>query len=180
MPCSSTADARCKAPVRLRPSHELREDFSRDPQVRKRFEQARDIVEGSPCPSAARGPLAFGGVGRPDSKRGGTAHHLDFDQLDQQRLYAVSWGTWSIGRVAKTLNLYEAKTRLSQLVEEAAAGEEIVIAKAGKPRARLVGLPATRRPRRPGGSRGRISIAADFDAPLPAKVLASFWGGRTR
>ena len=81
--------------------------------------------------------------------------------------------------VAKTLNLYEAKTRLSQLVEEAAAGEEIVIAKAGKPRARLVSLPAGRRPRRPGGSKGRISIGADFDAPLPADILAAFWGGPT-
>lgn len=81
-------------------------------------------------------------------------------------------------QVAKTLNLYEAKTRLSQLVEEAAAGEEIVIAKAGKPRARLVSLPASQRPRRPGGSKGRIWIAADFDAPLPADIVASFFGGR--
>jgi prevent-host-death family protein len=79
--------------------------------------------------------------------------------------------------VAKTLNLYEAKTRLSQLVERAAAGEEIVIAKAGKPRARLVALPKTKRPRRPGGSKGRIRIAADFDAPLPADLLAQFLGG---
>jgi len=79
--------------------------------------------------------------------------------------------------VPKTLNLYEAKTRLSQLVERAAAGEEIVIAKAGKPRARLVALPRTKRPRQPGGSKGRIRIAADFDAPLPADLLAQFFGG---
>lgn len=82
--------------------------------------------------------------------------------------------------MAKTLNLYEAKTRLSRLVEEAAAGEEIVIAKAGKPRARLVSLPAAQRRRRPGGSKGRIWIAADFDAPLPPEILAAFLGGRTR
>ena len=77
----------------------------------------------------------------------------------------------------KTLNLYEAKTRLSQLVEDAAAGEEIVIAKAGKPRARLVSLRTKARLRRPGGSKGRIWIAADFDAPLPDDLLAQFLGG---
>lgn len=76
--------------------------------------------------------------------------------------------------MAKTLNLYEAKTRLSRLVEEAAAGEEIVIAKAGVPRARLVGLPNKRRARRPGGSKGRIWISGDFDAPLPPEILAAF------
>jgi prevent-host-death family protein len=83
-------------------------------------------------------------------------------------------------RMGKTLNLYEAKTRLSQLVEEAAAGEEIVIAKAGVPRARLVPLPPRRRPRRPGGSKGRIWIAADFDAPLPPEILDGFLGGGRR
>ena len=77
--------------------------------------------------------------------------------------------------MAKVLNLYEAKTQLSALVEEASAGAEIIIAKAGVPRARLVPIrPATRR--RPGGSKGRIRIAADFDAPLPAGVLAAFLG----
>jgi len=78
----------------------------------------------------------------------------------------------------KTLNLYEAKTRLSQLVEEAAAGEEIVIAKAGVPRARLVSLRRKKRARRPGRGRGRIWIAEDFDAPLPPEVLEGFLGGR--
>ncbi len=74
--------------------------------------------------------------------------------------------------MSRVLNLYEAKSRLSTLVEEAAAGNEIVIAKAGVPRARLV--PIRRPARRPGGSRGRIRIAADFDAPLPSDVLAAF------
>jgi len=77
--------------------------------------------------------------------------------------------------MAKVLNLYEAKTRLSSLVEEAAAGNEIVIAKAGVPRARLVPL-RTRARRRPGGSKGRIRIAADFDAPLPPDILEGFIG----
>lgn len=78
-------------------------------------------------------------------------------------------------RMVKVLNLYEAKSRLSALVEEASAGTEIIIAKAGVPRARLVPVKAAAR-RRPGGSKGRIRIAADFDAPLPADVLAGFTG----
>jgi prevent-host-death family protein len=77
--------------------------------------------------------------------------------------------------MAKVLNLYEAKSQLSSLVEEAASGTEIIIAKAGVPRARLVPIKTTVR-RRPGGSKGRIRIAADFDAPLPASVLATFTG----
>jgi prevent-host-death family protein len=77
--------------------------------------------------------------------------------------------------MVKVLNLYEAKSRLSALVEEASAGTEIIIAKAGVPRARLVPVKASAR-RRPGGSKGRIRIAADFDAPLPADVLAAFTG----
>ncbi len=77
--------------------------------------------------------------------------------------------------MVKVLNLYEAKSRLSALVEEASAGTEIIIAKAGVPRARLVPVKAAAR-RRPGGSKGRIRIAADFDAPLPADVLAGFTG----
>ncbi|MGE3841139.1 MAG: type II toxin-antitoxin system Phd/YefM family antitoxin [Vicinamibacterales bacterium] len=79
--------------------------------------------------------------------------------------------------MAKTLNLYEAKTQLSALVEEAASGEEIIIAKAGKPRARLVALPASK-PRRPGSAQGRIWIADDFDAPLPRPLLDAFAGRR--
>ena len=77
--------------------------------------------------------------------------------------------------MAKVLNLYEAKSQLSSLVEEAAAGREIIIAKAGVPRARLVQLAARAR-RRPGGSKGRIWIARDFDAPLPDGVLDAFEG----
>lgn len=75
--------------------------------------------------------------------------------------------------MARVLNLYQAKSQLSALVEEAAAGHEIVIAKAGIPRARLVPMRRVAR-RRPGGSKGRIRIAADFDAPLPREVLAGF------
>jgi prevent-host-death family protein len=69
-----------------------------------------------------------------------------------------------------TVNLYEAKTNLSQLVERAARGEEIVIAKAGRPLARLVPL-AKRTSRRPLGLlAGEIEVGADFDDPLPDGV----------
>jgi prevent-host-death family protein len=72
------------------------------------------------------------------------------------------------------VNLYDAKTNLSELVDRAAAGEEIVIAKAGKPRARLVPLESDVPERRPGRARGRIRIAPDFDAPLPPDIADAF------
>ena len=74
------------------------------------------------------------------------------------------------------VNLYEAKTHLSGLVERAAKGEEIVIAKAGKPMARLVPtLAANESPRTPGKNfMGITYIAEDFDAPLPEDVLHDF------
>jgi prevent-host-death family protein len=74
----------------------------------------------------------------------------------------------------KAVNLYEAKTHLSELVDRAAQGEEIVIAKAGHPRARLGPVPSKRQRRRPGGGRGKVWIADDFDAPLPPELLAAF------
>jgi prevent-host-death family protein len=73
------------------------------------------------------------------------------------------------------VNIYDAKTQLSALVEAAAAGEEIVIARAGHPRARLVPLRAAVR-RRPGRARGAIWMADDFDAPLPESLLRAFEG----
>lgn len=72
--------------------------------------------------------------------------------------------------------MHAAKTRLSQLVEEAAGGREVVIAKAGKPVARLVPLEKTGRPRKLGLLAGKLKVPADFDAPLPRRVLASFEG----
>jgi prevent-host-death family protein len=74
------------------------------------------------------------------------------------------------------VNLYEAKTQLSSLVERAAKGEEIVIAKAGKPMARLVPpTSASQSPRKSGKNyMGITYIADDFDAPLPEDVLQDF------
>jgi prevent-host-death family protein len=80
--------------------------------------------------------------------------------------------------VAKTVNLYEAKTQLSRLVERAAKGEEIIIAKAGEPKARLVPLARPVKNRKPGDWKGRLVIGPDFDAPLPDDLLAGFEGRR--
>ncbi len=72
-------------------------------------------------------------------------------------------------------NLYEAKLNLSRLVDRAAAGEEIVIAKNGKPMAKLVALPP--KPKRvPGGWEGKVWIADNFDDPLPDDLLDLFEG----
>ena len=62
------------------------------------------------------------------------------------------------------VNIHEAKTHFSKLVDRAAAGEEIVIAKAGRPVARLGPLDNTREPRQLGGWTGRVRISDDFDA----------------
>jgi prevent-host-death family protein len=78
----------------------------------------------------------------------------------------------------KTVNLYEAKTHLSDLVERAARGEEVIIAKAGQPKARLVPLARPAKDRKPGGWKGRVTISPDFDAPLPDEILDAFEGRR--
>lgn len=75
------------------------------------------------------------------------------------------------------VNIYEAKTQLSRMIDRAAAGEEIVIARNGKPVARLCRLEPSARPSvKFGELRGRIVVAPDFDAPLPDDVLAAFEG----
>ena len=75
------------------------------------------------------------------------------------------------------VSLYEAKTHLSDLVEQAARGREIIIAKSGKPKARLVPLASQdKRLRKPGVGKGRGWIADDFDAPLPPEMLRLFTG----
>jgi prevent-host-death family protein len=76
----------------------------------------------------------------------------------------------------KIYNLYEAKSALSSLVDLAASGEEIIIAKNGKPLAKLVAVGQLTRPRVPGGWEGRVKIADDFDAPLPDDLLDAFEG----
>ncbi len=76
-----------------------------------------------------------------------------------------------------SINIHEAKTHLSRFVEEAASGREIVIARAGKPVARLVALePAGSAPRELGLGRGQFKIPADFDHRDQTSVEAMFYG----
>jgi prevent-host-death family protein len=75
--------------------------------------------------------------------------------------------------VSRTVNLYDAKTNLSDLVERAAEGEEIIIAKNGKPCARLLALPEQREPRQPGGWEGQIWCADDWEE-TPQELIDAF------
>ncbi|KPH79103.1 type II toxin-antitoxin system Phd/YefM family antitoxin [Bosea vaviloviae] len=77
----------------------------------------------------------------------------------------------------KTVNIHAAKTHLSRLVDDVAAGGEVIIAKHGKPMARLVPLEPVRPKRQLGLLAGQCKIPEDFDAPLPDDVLKSFLGG---
>ena len=80
--------------------------------------------------------------------------------------------------MSESVNVYQAKTHLSQLLDRAAAGEEIIIARAGRPVARLVALAdSSSRRRAPGAWRGRVSISDDFDE-LPAEIDSAFRGER--
>jgi prevent-host-death family protein len=74
------------------------------------------------------------------------------------------------------INIYEAKTHLSRLVDEAGQGADIVIARAGKPVARLCRIQPKARKRKLGILDGRFKIPDDFNAPLPDDVLAAFTG----
>ena len=75
----------------------------------------------------------------------------------------------------KIVNIAEAKAKLPQLVERAANGEEIILARAGKPRAKLVSLgPDPKSLRVPGKGKGRFKVKRGFDAPLPDDVLDLF------
>lgn len=78
--------------------------------------------------------------------------------------------------MTRSINMAEAKAQLSHLVDRAAEGEEIVIAKHGRPRARLVAL-APEKPRRvPGQGKGLIKMLPGWDDPLPEEMLAAFEG----
>ena len=76
----------------------------------------------------------------------------------------------------RTVDIHEAKKHLSRLVDDASAGEEILLMKAGKPVARLGPLKAARERRRLGALAGRFTVPDDFDARLPEDVLADFEG----
>ena len=74
----------------------------------------------------------------------------------------------------KSVNVHEAKTHLSRLLERVAAGEEIIISKAGKPMAKLIPLSKPQMDRVAGLDEGVFRIPEDFDAPLPEDILELF------
>lgn len=78
--------------------------------------------------------------------------------------------------MSKVVNVHEAKTHLSRLLDDVGAGMEVIIAKAGKPVARLMPMTVSVKQKRLGLLRGKIKIAGDFNAPLSDDVLATFEG----
>lgn len=76
----------------------------------------------------------------------------------------------------KIANIHEAKSQLSKLIESALAGEEIIIAKAGKPLVKLIPYQENKTARTPGGWEGQVIMSDDFDDELPKDILAGFMG----
>lgn len=76
----------------------------------------------------------------------------------------------------KISNIHEAKSQLSKLIESALAGEEIIIAKAGKPLVKLIPYQENKQPRMPGGWEGQVIMGEDFDDELPVNLLKLFKG----
>lgn len=76
----------------------------------------------------------------------------------------------------RTINIHEAKTHLSRLIEEVMGGMEIIIAKAGKPVVKLVPLNKTLKKRKLGILAGKLCVSDQFDAPLPDEIIRQFEG----
>ena len=76
--------------------------------------------------------------------------------------------------MATVINIHEAKTHLSKIIDEVAAGGEVIIAKAGKPMARIVPLTGMVRPKKFGLLKGKIKVPDDFNKPLEDSELSEF------
>jgi prevent-host-death family protein len=76
----------------------------------------------------------------------------------------------------RLINIHEAKTNLSRIAEDVAAGEEIIVAKAGKPKMKLVPIDNNKKKIIFGALKGKIKISEDFDAPLPQTIINDFYG----
>ncbi len=96
--------------------------------------------------------------------------------LDQTWLGVIRFNLSSRASNMETVNIYDAKTRLSQLVDTAAGGQDVVVARNGKPLVRITRLQAAKPAITLGLLKGRLVVPEDFDAPLPAEVLAGFEG----
>ncbi len=77
--------------------------------------------------------------------------------------------------MATQVNISEAKSKFSKLINQVIAGEEIIVAKSGKPVAKIVPIEKPTQNRKPGSAKGKITIADDFDAPLPEEILREFY-----
>ena len=77
--------------------------------------------------------------------------------------------------MTRTYNIHEAKTHFSKLIAKARLGEDIIIAKAGKPMVRLVPVEPPKKRRQPGSAKGLITIHDNFDDPLPEDMLKAFY-----
>ncbi|MEO7851211.1 MAG: type II toxin-antitoxin system Phd/YefM family antitoxin [Rubrivivax sp.] len=77
----------------------------------------------------------------------------------------------------ETVSIYDAKTRFSQLVDKAASGEDVIVSRHGKPVVRITTLAKKAQAVRFGLLKGKVKLADDFDAPLPANVLEQFQRG---
>lgn len=78
--------------------------------------------------------------------------------------------------MGNVINIHEAKTHLSKIVDEVAAGAEVIIAKSGKPMARLSPIGALTRPKKLGLLKGKVKVPDDFNAPLDEEAIADFEG----
>lgn len=78
--------------------------------------------------------------------------------------------------MSNIINIHEAKTHLSRIVDEVAAGTEVIIAKAGKPLAKLSPIPPAVKKKKLGLLKGKVKVPDDFNAPLPPEIIASFEG----
>ena len=76
----------------------------------------------------------------------------------------------------RLINIHEAKTKLSRIAEDVAAGEEIIVAKAGKPKMKLIPIDNSKKKIIFGALKGKINISEDFDAPLPQTIINDFYG----
>ena len=77
--------------------------------------------------------------------------------------------------MAVQIDINEAKSKLSKLINQVIAGEEVIVAKSGKPVARIVPFKKPTQNRKPGSAKGILIISDDFDAPLPDNILQGFY-----
>jgi prevent-host-death family protein len=78
-------------------------------------------------------------------------------------------------KMAVQVNIYEAKSKFSKLINQVIAGEEVIVAKSGKPVAKIVPFEKPTQNRKPGSAKGKLIISDDFDAPLPDDILQGFY-----